>query len=78
MQNRTPSQVCLTYHFEISPNLVQLLSKAKRNLQNDLKITHSPLIDPSNKHRINGRVAIFLKEGAFEGVRIQFVQEAIR
>jgi len=36
------------------------------------------LIDPSNKHRINGRVAIFLKEGAFEGVRIQFVQEAIR
>jgi len=36
------------------------------------------IIDPTNKHPINGRVAIFLKEGAFEGVRIQFVQEAIR
>ena len=36
------------------------------------------LIDVSDKHRINGRVAIFLKEGAFEGVRIQCVQEAIR
>ncbi len=36
------------------------------------------LIDLSNKHRTNGRVAIFLEEGAFEGVRIQFVQEAIR
>ena len=35
------------------------------------------LIDLSNKHRINGRVAVFLKKGAFEGVRIQFVQEAI-
>jgi hypothetical protein len=36
------------------------------------------LIDLSNKHRTNGEVAIFLKEGTFEGAGIEFVQEAIR
>jgi len=40
--------------------------------------TEHYLIDLSNKHRINSRVAIFLKEGAFEGARVEFVQEAIR
>ena len=42
-----------------------------------LRVLEICLIELSNKHRTNGRVAIFLKEGAFEGVGIQFVQKTI-